>query len=244
MNVDAVTGMTINGFLVINNELFKIQSFPSATSVTAARAQEGTSAGTHNSGTTITILAAKVASQDKIIEDINSGATSIRVEKSNVGFGANDYIKIGNEFMKISSVATDTSGITILQFADEKTIGCTDGQSFKIRYRYSQVRLTAHDFLDVGTGSKANTNWPYLPLSPNIPSQETDETRPGRVYYVSTDQDGNFSVGKFFRVEQATGKATLDASAFDLSGLSSLRLGSIGAQLGACLLYTSDAADE
>ena len=235
MNVDAVTGMTINGFLVINNELFKIQSFPSATSVTAARAQEGTSAGTHNSGTTITILAAKVASQDKIIEDINSGATSIRVEKSNVGFGANDYIKIGSEFMKISAVATDTTGITILQFADEKTIGCTDGQSFKIRYRYSQVRLTAHDFLDVGTGSKANTNWPYLPLSPNVPSQEIDETRPGRVYYVSTDQDGNFAVGQYFKVNQATGKATLDASAFDLSGLSSLRLGSIGAQLGAAI---------
>ena len=235
MNVDAVTGMTINGFLVINNELFKIQSFPSATSVTAARAQEGTTAGTHNSGTTITILNAKVASQDKIIQDINSGATVIRVEKSNVGFGANDYIKIGSEFMKISSVATDTTGLTILQFADEKTIGCTDGQSFKIRYRYSQVRLTAHDFLDVGTGSKANTNWPYLPLSPNVPSQEIDETRPGRVYYVSTDQDGNFAVGQYFKVNQATGKATLDASAFDLSGLSSLRLGSIGAQLGAAI---------
>ena len=42
-------------------------------------------------------------------------------------------------------------------------------------------------------------------------------------------------VGKFFKVEQATGKATLDASAFDLSGLSSLRLGSIGAQLGASI---------
>ena len=235
MNVDAVTGMTINGFLVINSELFKVTSFPSATSVTAARAEEGTTAGTHNSGATIKILNAKVASQDKTIQDVNSGATSIRVEKSNVGFGVGDVIKINNEFMHISAVATDTTGITILQFADEKTIGCTDGQSFKIRYRYSQVRLTAHDFLDVGTGSRSNTNWPYLPLSPNVPSQETDETRPGRVYYVSTDQDGNFSVGKFFRVEQATGKATLDASAFDLSGLSSLRLGSIGAQLGASI---------
>ena len=235
MNVDAVTGMTINGFLVINNELFKVTSFPSATSVTAARAQEGTSARTHNSGATIKILNAKVASQDKTIEDVNSGATSIRVEKSNVGFGASDVIKINNEFMHVSSVSTDTTGTTILQFADEKTIGCTDGQSFKIRYRYSQVRLTAHDFLDVGTGNRTTTNWPYLSTQANVPSQETDETRPGRVYYVSTDQDGNFSVGKFFRVEQATGKATLDASAFDLSGLSSLRLGSIGAQLGASI---------
>ena len=120
-------------------------------------------------------------------------------------------------------------------FSDEKVIAAGDGQDFKIRYRYSQVRLTAHDFLDVGTGSKANTNWPGLPLSPNVPAYETDEDRPGRVYYVSTDQDGNFAVGKYFRVEQATGKATLDASAFDLSGLSSLRLGSIGAQLGAAI---------
>ena len=95
--------------------------------------------------------------------------------------------------------------------------------------------MTAHDFLDVGTGSKANTNWPGLPLSPNVPSQETDEDRPGRVYYVSTDQDGNFAVGNFFKVEQSTGKATLNANAFDLSGLDTLRLGAIGAQLGATI---------
>jgi len=49
---------------------------------------------------------------------------------------------------------------------------------------------------------------------------------------VSTDQDGNFRVGDYFKVDQATGSATLNANAFDLSGLTSLRLGSIGAQLG------------
>jgi hypothetical protein len=52
------------------------------------------------------------------------------------------------------------------------------------------------------------------------------------VYYVSTDQNGNFRVGEYFRIDQATGRATLNASAFDLAGLTSLRLGSIGAQLG------------
>ena len=66
-----------------------------------------------------------------------------------------------------------------------------------------------------------------------IQSNEITEGFPGRVFYVSTDQDGNFRVGKYFRVNQATGSATLNASAFDLSGLTSLRLGSIGAQLGA-----------
>jgi hypothetical protein len=53
------------------------------------------------------------------------------------------------------------------------------------------------------------------------------------VYYISTDEKGNFNVGQYFAVNQATGAATLNANAFNLSGLTSLRLGSIGAQLGA-----------
>ena len=235
MQVSSVSGMAINGHLVINNELFKVLSFPSASSVEAEREQEGTTAGAHSNGAGIAILDAKIASQDEIIEDVAQNDLNIRVASANIGLDPSDYIKIGSEFMKITVVDVDTTGITTLQLADEKTIGASDGQSFKIRYRYSQVRLTAHDFLDVGTGSKANTNWPGLPLSNNVPSNEVNEDRPGRVYYVSTDQDGNFSVGKYFKVEQSTGKATLDASAFDLSGLSSLRLGSIGAQLGAAI---------
>ena len=235
MQVASVTGMTIGGFIAINNELFTITSFPSATSVEANRAVEGTSAEDHATNDVISILAQKVSSQDELIEDVAINDTSIRVAAANIGLDVNDILKIDNEFFKILTVTADTTGICTLQMADEKTIEAGDGQGFKIRYRYSQVRLTAHDFLDVGTGSKANTNWPGLPLSANVPSNETNEDRPGRVYYVSTDQDGNFSVGKYFRVEQATGKATLDASAFDLSGLSSLRLGSIGAQLGAAI---------
>jgi hypothetical protein len=61
------------------------------------------------------------------------------------------------------------------------------------------------------------------------------ETDGGRVYFVSTDQDGDFRVGDLFRIQQATGIATLNADAFDLSGLSELQLGSIGAQLGATI---------
>ena len=235
MQVSTVSGMTINGFIAINNELFKVNSFPSATSVEATRAQEGTTAADHNSSDAVLIFNAKIATQDELIEDATDVATSIRVKQANVGLDADDFILIGSEFLKITAVVADTKGITTLQFADEKTVEAGDGQDFKVRYQYSQVRLTAHDFLDIGTGSKANTNWPGLPLSENVPSYETSESRPGRVYYVSTDQDGNFSVGKYFKVEQSTGKATLDASAFDLSGLSSLRLGSIGAQLGAAI---------
>ena len=106
------------------------------------------------------------------------------------------------------------------------------GQKFKIRYKYSQVRLTGHDFLSIGTGGRSTTNYPGEPTQAASQGNEVTETYPGRVYYVSTDQDGNFRVGSYFRVDQATGRATLDASAFDLAGLTSLRLGSIGAQLG------------
>ena len=53
--------------------------------------------------------------------------------------------------------------------------------------------------------------------------------------WTSTDQKGDFRVGDLFRIEQSTGVATLNADAFDLSGLSQLQLGSIGAELGATI---------
>ena len=235
ININQVTGMTGTSYIIVDSELMRITGFQGANLITVQRGVEGTTATSHSAGTNVTVLASKVAGHDEVIRDFNNTSTSIRVKAANIVFKTQDYIKIDNEFFTLTAVTPDPTGITILLLADEKVIPSGDGQQFRIRYRYSQVRLTAHDFLDVGTGSKANTNWPFLPLSPNVPSYETIEDRPGRVYYVSTDQDGNFAVGKYFRVEQATGKATLDASAFDLSGLSSLRLGSIGAQLGASI---------
>ena len=94
------------------------------------------------------------------------------------------------------------------------------------------MRLTGHDFLSIGTGGFASSNHPGVPTTPPAQGNEVVENFPGRVYYVSTDQSGNFRVGEFFRIDQATGTATLNASAFNLAGLTSLRLGSIGAQLG------------
>jgi hypothetical protein len=84
----------------------------------------------------------------------------------------------------------------------------------------------------IGTGAVTTTNHPGIPTQPPAQGNEVVETFPGRVYYVSTDQSGNFRVGEFFRIDQATGTATLNANAFNLAGLTSLRLGSIGAQLG------------
>ena len=96
-----------------------------------------------------------------------------------------------------------------------------------IRRRYSQVRLTGHDLLDIGTGNIISSNYPGLPLVDPVPAQEYRLSEGGRVFYTSTDQDGNFRVGGLFNVEQATGIATLNADAFNIAGLNELSLGSV-----------------
>ena len=123
-------------------------------------------------------------------------------------------------------------GNVLLTLSQEKLKPQDSDTSAQLRYDYSQVRMTGHDFLSIGTGGTSTTNYPGLPTVAENQGNEVVEKSPGRVYYVSTDQDGNFRVGNFFRIDQATGRATLDASAFDLSGLTSLKLGSIGAQIG------------
>ena len=35
-------------------------------------------------------------------------------------------------------------------------------EAITIRQNYSQVRLTGHDFLDIGTGNTITTNYPQL----------------------------------------------------------------------------------
>lgn len=132
----------------------------------------------------------------------------------------------------VSGTWAGTSSELVLVLAQEKVAGSANNAAIHLRKDYSQIRLTGHDFLNIGTGGVTTTNYPGTPTQPPAQGNEVNETFPGRVYYVSTDQDGNFRVGEYFRIDQATGRATLNASAFDLAGLTSLRLGSIGAQLG------------
>jgi hypothetical protein len=142
----------------------------------------------------------------------------------------------------VSGSWTNASSVIALILAQEKPTGSASGVSCTFRYKYSQIRLTGHDFLSIGTGGITTTNYPGTPTQAAAQGNETDEAFPGRVYYVSTDQDGNFRVGEYFRIDQATGRATLNANAFDLAGLTSLKLGSIGAQLGETINeFSSDA---
>ena len=233
--VSSTAGFFQNGFaLTPTNELMKIVSLDSSIAMTVLREQEGAGIATGYSNGTVfrAIGVANTIAGTQIIKDQTAVQSFVRVNNV-TGFTTDNFIKIDNEFLKVTSVGVDTTGTTILVLAEEKSNRTYDEQAFRIRYLYSQVRLTGHDFLQIGTGGTSTTNWPGVPTVDPIPSREVTEDYPGRVYYVSTDQNGNFRVGKYFRVNQATGAATLNASAFDLSGLTSLRLGSIGAQLGA-----------
>jgi hypothetical protein len=103
----------------------------------------------------------------------------------------------------------------------------------EIREKYSQVRITGHDFLDIGTGNFEETNYPTLYSTGNYtssPENEVEELNGGRVFYTSTDQSGNFRTGELFAVEQATGIVTISADFFELQGLTELALG--GVRLG------------
>ena len=133
----------------------------------------------------------------------------------------------------VSTATVNSTAVTILTLAQQKTVASNDGVGVQVRYNFSLIRLQSHDFLQIGTGGIATTNYPGTPTQGPTPANQINYTFPGRVYYVSTDELGNFYVGNYFSVNQATGAATLNASAFNLSGLTSLRLGSIGAQLGA-----------
>ena len=116
--------------------------------------------------------------------------------------------------------------------------------SITIRQDYSQVRLTGHDFLDIGSGNVSSTRYPQLYLdgisSENKPQQQSEviENGGGRVFYTSTDQDGNFRVGELFEVEQSTGIVTIDASQFDLTGLTQISLG--GIQVGGSAVVVNE----
>jgi len=181
----------------------------------------------NGSGVSATIATGGVTGQTGVILVV-TGLSSEPKPGGSIEITGDTYTYV----IQSSSGWSNSGSKVVIVLAGEKSAISTDGTSMKIRYDYSQVRLTGHDFLNIGTGGVVTTNYPGVPVQAPTQGNEVIEQFPGRVFYVSTDQDGNFRVGEYFKVDQATGRATLNASAFDLSGLTSLRLGSIGAQLG------------
>jgi hypothetical protein len=152
-----------------------------------------------------------------------------------------DNVKIGSNpnYYIVSGFTNQDTGAqtaTVRLVSEVSTLDAyPDQTTIQFTRKYSNCRFTGHDFLDIGTGGFADTNYPNEPTQPADQADEVEFNTGGRVYWTSSDQGGDFRVGDLFRIQQATGIATLNADAFDLSGLTELQLGSIGAQLGATI---------
>jgi len=107
------------------------------------------------------------------------------------------------------------------------TLSPANGTAIQLRQAYSQCRVTNHDFLLVGVGNRQTANYPYTDITTAKVNQQAVETNQGHIFYSSTDENGNFSVGGLFGVQQATGTVTLSATQFGLTGTQTLSLGGI-----------------
>ena len=148
--------------------------------------------------------------------------------------GSNVSIAGNNQVYKVTS-ASAVYGTTApfieatIQLSPEMTTTNSPAHNTAVELRqlYSQCRVTNHDFLLVGTGNRATANYPYTDITTAKINQQAVETNQGHVFYTSTDENGNFSVGGLFGVQQATGTVTLSATQFGLTGLETLSLGGI-----------------
>ena len=160
-----------------------------------------------------------------------AGLPSNPVAGSNVVFNGNStyykLVQVTNYLGTGPGVIAPYTGRLQVSPAFTITSAPAHGTAVTIRIKYSQVRLTGHDFLSIGTGNVVTTNYPGTPLQLFDVNKQTVAYGGGRVFYTSTDQDGNFNVGTLFSVQQATGVASINADAFNLAGLNSLTLGSV-----------------
>ena len=106
--------------------------------------------------------------------------------------------------------------------------GLDTGATANITVNISTCRATSHDFLDIGTGGYNTSNYPDriygAPIEPAVTDEQSidsngfntkaqvQERVRGRVFFASTDQDGFFRVGRFFTVDQGTGRVTFNAA--------------------------------
>ena len=117
------------------------------------------------------------------------------------------------------------AGIRLVPVAERNIYcGLVAGSTAEITVAISLLRATGHDFTEIGTGGFNTSNYPNVLLGApvggaaakagaytnedNATSAQVWERRKGRVFFISSDNDGFFRVGKYFVVDQSTGSVT------------------------------------
>ena len=186
-------------------------------------------------GTTMGATAGDVVIAIELIEDVGGGSVDIaRINSGNMIISWSGKIHTIDNYVDRGTYATieitDVAGSDIntsanvtglhstIVLANQITTlraGLPSGDPGTITIQISTCRATGHDFLDIGSGGFNTSNYPNVLLGdPQEPRQENEvqERDKGRVFYVSTDQDGFFRVGRFFTVDQGTGTVTFAGS--------------------------------
>lgn len=125
---------------------------------------------------------------------------------------------------KVIGDYVNSSSVLEIHLIQLKTTSSVDGVGIVVRYKNSQIRLTGHDFLNIGTGNVISTNLPNLPLTPPVQENEINEIFPGRIFFISTDQVGNFRVGDYFNIDQGTGIVAFNSTELSMTGVVSLEV--------------------
>jgi hypothetical protein len=150
---------------------------------------------------------------------------NIPLRKSDISkpqFGSG--VKLGNIFYKVTSVTEDATNWLVV---------AVDQQGNRIPYYNTGAIAYFHDISNISSGGLAleyvgsGVTYNALPRyggQPNDTKQVVDgktETvlYPGRVYYVTISNDGNFKIGEYFSVNFIDGTVTLNANQFNLANL-------------------------
>ena len=222
------------GSLVITDPGTGYDSAPTPTIANAGGVSaQATVSLSGNSGTNI-IKVLELSGGDAV--RITTGLTSSTVYNYVFGFEGETYsitdyktpAQTGQAWGEIQITGygkTGSATLTREMMGDPLYAGVSKNTKGAVTVLISTLRATAHDMIDVGTGGYATSKIPndlYGPptITPN-PANEVIEKNKGRVYSVTTDQDGNFRVGKYFAVDQGRGTVTISAP-ISLTGISKL----------------------
>ena len=72
----------------------------------------------------------------------------------------------------VSGTYVNSASNMVIVLAQEKTTGSANDAAITLRSKYSQIRLTGHDFLSIGTGGTTTTNYPGIPTQPAAQGNE------------------------------------------------------------------------
>jgi hypothetical protein len=187
----------------------------------------GTGIAPVTGASSLTIYQLSTSDQDRL----NYGITN--TDKQMIFGWKNRIYKVTGYTTSTGNTATITISpsliTTVTTYAATGTVvlsaGLQKNMLGEVTTRISNIRVSNHDMAFVGAGSYNQSNVPNDILGPPTqslnPEHERVKVGKGRVYAVTTDQDGNFKVGNFFQVNQGTGEITLNSS-LNLTGVSGI----------------------